>query len=135
MRHAARWVCILVLVAATGCGGAGAKRKLELLDEALIQYGQALRWGRYDDLQQYHMNRQGERTFIDQAAMQPIRVTGFSVQNKTVNDEVSEAIITGQVSFYHTDYGTLRQIPVNQTWWFEPESKRWLMDGEFPVFK
>lgn len=135
MTHSYRWVYVLVLAAATGCGGVSAKKKLELLDEALIQYSQALRWGRYEDVQQYHMNRHGERTPVDQAAMQPIRVTGISIQNKTVNEEVSEAIVTGQINFYHTNYGTLRQAPVNQTWWFEPESKRWFMDGEFPVFK
>ena len=131
-----RLVLILVmLAAAAGCGGTGPKKKLELLDEAMLQYNQALRWGRYDDAQEYHVTRDGGHGQINPADMNVIRITGLDVQNKTVNDEVTEATVSGQINYYRTDQGKLRQQPLNQVWWYEEESKRWLLDSEPPVFK
>ncbi|MBI2969433.1 MAG: hypothetical protein HYY36_01680 [Gammaproteobacteria bacterium] len=125
----------IILVAVAGCGGSGQKKRLELLDEAIDQYTQALRWGRYLDVQEYHMTRDGERRQIDPAAMQAIRVTGVSIQNRTVNEGISEATVTGQIEFYQTDVGTVRHAPMNQTWWYEPEAKRWLLDSAPPAFQ
>ena len=132
MKHVA---VILLLVVAAGCGGSGSKKKLELLDEAIIQYNQALRWGRYGDAQEYHVTRDGRLHNIDPATLETIRITGMSVQNKDVNPEVTEATITGQVSYYRTEHGTLRQAPLKQLWWYDEEGKRWLIESDPPAFK
>lgn len=128
------WVLMTVVVA-SGCGGAGTKKKLELLDEAILHYNQALRWGRYTDAQEYHVTRDGAHGRIDPALLGSIRITGMSVQSKDVNDEVTEATVTGEISYYRTEQGMLRQLPLNQSWWFELESRRWLIQSEPPVFK
>jgi len=67
--------------------------------------------------------------------METIRVTGFTITEKTLNEDVTEAVVKGELNYYRVDYGTLKKIDLNQTWWFEPDSKEWFLQSEFPQFK
>jgi hypothetical protein len=128
---------IFILVASTllvACGGVD-KYRLDQLEQAIVRYAQALRWGRYEDAQEYHLTRDGERSKIDKEAMRHIRITGYQIHEKTMNDDLMEAEVTGVMDYFNDDRGTVRQVPLRQTWWFEPSSKRWFVSGELPEFR
>ena len=128
-------ILILAFVAQlAGCGGME-RHRLDQLDQALIRYAQALRWQRYEDAQEYHMTREGERKRIDQEALRHIRIAGYAIQEKNMSEDMLEADVVGVMEYYNDSRGTVQKIPFQQAWWFEPESKRWLTTGELPQFK
>lgn len=127
-------VLISVLMLQYGCGGSLQRQKLETLDYAIDDYAYALRWGRLNDAVAYHMDEEGEKPSIDTSVMDSIRITSFTITEKNLNTEMTEATVKGQFSYYDEEYGTLRSIDYQQRWWYEPDSRKWLLDGEFPRF-
>ena len=128
---------ILILAVATLLAGckAGDSYRVDLLDQAIVHYSQALRWQRYEDAQEYHMTHEGERKRIDQQALKHIRISGYQIEGKTMSDDLMEAEVVGTLEYFNDSRGTVQQAPMTQHWWFEPESKRWFVTGELPQFK
>lgn len=125
-------VFILLLAA---CGGSGSAKRLDTLDEAVNHYGQALRWGRYEDAEAFHMSREGQRAMFKAENLESIRITGYSVRERTLSEDLLEADVSGDYSYYSTSYGTLRHVSFQQKWWYDEEAKRWFVEGELPEFK
>ena len=44
------------------------------------------------------------------------------------------ATVTVEISYYHIDQGSVRTIEDVQLWWYQEESERWYIDGDFPAF-
>lgn len=128
---------ILTLVAALPLAGCGAmeRHRLDQLDQAIVRYAQALRWQRYEDAQEYHMTREGERKKIDQEALAHIRISGYTIQEKVMSDDMMQADVDGVLEYFNDSRGTIRKVPMTQAWWFNPESKRWFVNGDLPQFK
>jgi len=128
---------ILILAALAplaGCG-AGESRRLELLDQAIIRYSQALRWQRYEDAQEFHMTREGERKRIDQEALKHIRIAGYQIQEKNMSDDLLDAEVVGIMEYFNDSRGTVQRLPTTQHWWFDPGSSRWFVTGDLPAFR
>jgi hypothetical protein len=121
----------LLLLAACNSGNS---RKIESLDEAIIRYAQALRWGRYQDAQEFQRDRSGEKWKIDEQALEHIRITRYVVQESNLNDDITEADVNVVLEYFNDSKGTVRKVPFRQTWWYEPKSKRWFVEGELPEF-
>jgi hypothetical protein len=128
-------VLTALLLSMSACGSTGEKQKLETLNDAIDNYAYALRWGRIDDAVAYHINKNGIKPEIDLALMKSIRVTGFTIRGRDVNPEQTEATVKGEFNYYHDQYGTLRTMEYTQNWWYQPETKKWFLDSEFPVFR
>ena len=63
-----------------------------------------------------------------------IRVISYQVFEQRFNRAQTEAGATMSISYYHEDTGTARTITDQQTWWYEPNQKRWFLDGDLPEF-
>ena len=126
---------LLVLAMLAGCNGAGVKSRVKSLDEAINAYAQALRWGRYDDAQVFHMSRDGKRIALDEHTMADIRVTGYSVRETVLDEEGTTADVQAEFKYFVTNRGALQTRVLPQTWWYDEESKRWLLDSGLPDFK
>jgi hypothetical protein len=126
---------LLVLVMLAGCNGTGVKSRLKSLDDSINAYAQALRWGRYEDAQVFHMGRDGRRIVLDEHTMKDIRVTGYSVRETVLDEEGTTAEVQAEFKYFITNRGALQTKVVPQTWWHDDESKRWLLDSGLPDFK
>lgn len=125
-----------VVILLSGCNSdGGVKRKIGSLDKAIEDYAAALRWGRYQDAHDYHAEKDGSKPALPLDRLEQIRVTAHNFYEKNVNEEVSEASVKGEIKYYHTDYGTVRKLPLEQVWWYDPEAKRWYLQGEMPKFR
>lgn len=129
-----RFLPVMMLALLAGCAGTAAKSRLKSLDDAINAYAQALRWGRYDDAQQFHMTRDGERIVLDEHVMENIRVTGYAVRETAFDEEANTAEVQAEFKYFITTRGTLQTKVVPQTWWYDEESKRWLVDSGLPDF-
>ncbi len=126
---------LLVLVMLAGCNGTSVKSRMKSLDESINGYAQALRWGRYEDAQVFHMGRDGKRIPLDEHTMADIRVTGYSVRETALDEEGTTAEVQAEFKYFITNRGALQTIVVPQTWWHDDESHRWLLDSGLPDFK
>jgi hypothetical protein len=116
------------------CNGVGSRKKAEGLEFAIDEYVAALRWGRFDKAVEYHVHKEDKPVNIDVSELEYIRVTGHTFKKKTINKEIDEAILQLELQYYHDQYGTLKKIIVDQTWWYQADAKSWFLDSEFPKF-
>ncbi|MDQ3958923.1 MAG: hypothetical protein M3255_01185 [Pseudomonadota bacterium] len=130
------WAALLGLVLAlTGCASVESKERIENLDRGLITYGKALRWGEYEEAALYRLPRDGRPVrSVNRDDFKDIRVTSYQVFEQRFNRAQTEAGVTMSISYYHEDTGTARTITDQQTWWYEPNQKRWFLDGDLPEF-
>lgn len=127
---------LLVLALLAGCNGpGGVKSRLKTLDISVRAYAEALRWGRYDDAQVFHVSRDGQRNVLDEHTMADIRVTGYSLRETVLNEEGTTAEVQAEFKYFVTTRGALQTIVVAQTWWHDEDSKRWLLDSGLPDFR
>jgi hypothetical protein len=117
----------------TGCASMESKERIESLDRSLITYGKALRWGDYEEAALYRLPRDGRpMTPVNRDNFKDIGVISYQVFEQRLNRAQTEARITMSISYYHEDTGTARTITDRQTWWYEPNQKRWFLDGDLP---
>lgn len=135
MKKTLFWITVCLIVALSGCSGVKTKRRVLTLDDSINHYVQDLRWSRLDDAAAYHVNRDGQKADIDLKAMEPIKITEYRIIDKKVNDDVTEATVTGELEYYNNEYGTLKKISLHQKWWFEEKSGKWFLESDFPKFK
>lgn len=126
---------MFVLLAITGCAGANLRNQVDKLNNTLTQYGVALRWAHYSQAISYHVNQDGEQALVDRNYLERFNVTSFRPIDPIVNEDGTEATIPIEIDYYDKEYGTLRNIKETQYWWFDEESKRWLIESGFPAFK
>ncbi|MFQ5661616.1 MAG: hypothetical protein ACE5GZ_14490 [Gammaproteobacteria bacterium] len=128
-------IFFIVAICLVSCSGMSTKKRLETFEESIKQYNIALRWALYTKVEDFHIKRNGERMRVDRDALKNIRITGYSVQEKTINEDLTEAVVEGEINYYNKEYGTLKKMAYTYKWWYEPESKRWFIESEFPEFK
>ena len=128
------WAALFGLVL-TGCASMESKERIESLDRSLITYGEALRWGDYEEAALYRLPRGGRPVrSVNRDDFKDIRVSSYQVFEQRFNRAQTEARVTMSISYYHEDTGTARTITDQQTWWYEPNQKRWFLDGDLPEF-
>ena len=94
-----------------------------------------MRWAMLDRIEAHHLGKNGEKKPMDRSTMDEIRVTSCNVQDKILNDDVTEAVVKGEIDYYRTDSGTLKKYTFSQNWWYNEKLKRWFIDSEYPTFK
>ena len=129
------FLILFALIATTGCAGSNLRNQVDKLNTALTQYGVALRWAHYNKAISYHVNRDGEQALVDKDHLERFNVTGIRPVDPIVNEDGTEATIPIEIDYYDKEYGTLRNIKETQYWWYDEESKRWLIESDFPAFK
>ncbi|MBF8268983.1 MAG: hypothetical protein HW386_692 [Gammaproteobacteria bacterium] len=125
----------LILITAVACGTANIKNKVKSLDDAVTDYNVSLRWSMLDNVEAYHLRNNGEKIPLDRSAMSTIRITGCTVLEQSVNEDVSEAVIKGEIDYYTTNTGTLKNVPFTHIWWYSDMAKRWYNGSDYPQFK
>ncbi len=129
------FLILFALIAMAGCAGANLRNQIDKLNTELTQYGVALRWAHYNRAISYHVNREGEQALVDINHLEHFNVTSFKPVDPVVNETGTAATIPVEIDYYDKEYGTLRHIKEIQYWWFDEESKRWLIESDFPAFK
>jgi uncharacterized protein YjaG (DUF416 family) len=128
-------ILIFLSLILVSCNGANIKHQVKTLEDAITEYNTGLRWAMYNNVDAYGKSSDGTHTPVDREALKNIRITGYEVIEKHVNDDATEAIVKGEISYYSNEYGTLRKVDFEQTWWYDAESKHWFVEGALPKFK
>ena len=125
----------LVLLSLSACGGLETKDRLSRLSDSVNSYSGAIRWQRFGDAYQFHLNRDGTKPKVDYTLYEEVKVTAYKIVEQGIDTENMESKVTAIIKYYRDDTGTVESLTHQQTWWFSEESKRWVVDAAFPVFK
>lgn len=130
-----RKILICFLIAGLAACGMAQKKKMNDLNRSVESYVAALRWSRTEDARGFHLDRDHNKPEIDTSAMDEIRVTGYKIRKRIVNEALNEATITADLDYYNEEYGTLKNMTLVQQWWYDPEAERWFIESDFPTFE
>ncbi|RKZ44771.1 MAG: hypothetical protein DRQ48_10045 [Gammaproteobacteria bacterium] len=130
----------LCVISISGCGRIESRGQADKLERTVTDYASALRWSYYREAVSYHVTRDGKYPDVDIEELEKIEVTDVNFISKTLipsseKDGVNEARIVAEVIYYNKDRGTLKEMQLDQIWWYNAEIKHWLIETDFPVFK
>lgn len=117
------------------CATTENRGRLESLETAIEHYAQAMRWQRYDDVAGFHVSRDGQKTPYNPDLYKEIRVTGYTITQRTVAEDMLSAVIKSDFSYYRTSEGTLHKQEIEQRWWYDEKLKSWFLESPLPEFK
>ena len=134
------WTLLAILISSsfvfTGCSNMAEREKVSLLQTSIRQYGQAVRWARYKNMYDFHLGKDGFKPKLILDKYKGIQVTAFNIiEDGEISDELKEADVIAEISYYDEDYATVNTIKHLQHWWYEEESKRWFIDAKLPEFR
>ena len=118
----------------SGCARLEAEEKSLQLQDLTRSYRKAIRWSEFEVAKDYIRHRDGSEFHYDKVLFGGIKVTSMEITKRNVSMENLLATVSAEISYYHIDQGSVRTIEDVQLWWYEEESERWYIDGEFPAF-
>jgi hypothetical protein len=129
------WGTVLVAcLAVVGCASMRSERGVEALELSLTTYGNALRWGYYDEAARYRVTRGQLVKPINQDELKDIRVISYEILDRLLSSDQTEATITVSISYFREDTGKVKTFTDRQIWWYGQALSRWFLDGDLPNF-
>ncbi|MFT5445541.1 MAG: hypothetical protein ACI9DC_000702 [Gammaproteobacteria bacterium] len=132
--HRRVFLTAAAIIPIAGCAKMQKKDQTSRLDQSLRAYVGSIRWANFDTAAAFAVPRDGENA-VSPASLEGIKVTGYSVRIKSVNETADEASVHLNFSYYDEGGGTVGAIDQDATWYFNEKRKGWLMDGSLPRFK
>lgn len=102
-----------------------------VLDDTLRAYHKTLRWGDIPSATQFQ--REPDE-IMDRTAFRGLRVTGYQVLNRRMEDE-DTLTQTVEVSYFREDEAVERSVTDSQRWIYDEERGRWLLESPLVEFK
>jgi len=130
-------MCLSVM-SISGCGRIEARGQADKLDRTVTDYFSSLRWSYYREAISYHVTRDEKFLEVDIEEIEKIEVTQINILSQTIipsSEEggINEAIIEFEISYYHKDQGTLREMDIEQIWWYNEKFKAWMIEGRAQI--
>jgi len=126
---------LLMALVLVSCNDNNIKHQATTLEDAITEYNKSLRWSMFNNLDAYNRSPEGKQMPVDRDAMKNIRITGYEETEKVINDDATKAVVKGEISYYNNEYGVLKKIPFEQSWWYDTGLKHWFTDSPLPEFR
>ena len=125
----------LLMMLLQSCNTFKVRETVAALENSITNYNVALRWGMYKDAYSYHFSPDGKQPPAKLDGLEEISVTGIKVTEKIINTDHTEANVESTITYFLKTQGTIKEIKLNQKWWYNEEYKQWFVDHPFPDFK
>ena len=125
---------LLAIFILGGCGSMEKRDQAEAFKDQTRAYGKAIRWREYGLAAGMREPREGTVEPFDPDRFKEIRVTKYQVTRREFTENKQEAVVTAIIDFYHERENKVKTITDRQTWWYDEEKQRWLLDGDLPAF-
>lgn len=117
---------------ATGCRSIRDVDRSGLLQEALIQYAAAIRWGHINTANSFLRAPDGTLLAGDKPFREDVRVTGYRTLNRVpLGDERVQ--VEARLEFMSQNTGQIITVDEVQLWWYDADARRWFLDGPLPA--
>ena len=124
---------LFIAILLVSCNTFKTRENVAALDDAITYYNVALRWGMYKTAYSYHYSQEGIQPPAKLEKLAEISVTGVKVTEKTINQEHNEAYVEIIVTYFYKTEGNIKELKLNQKWWFNKELEQWFVDYPFPL--
>ena len=128
-------VIVTLALVLFACQDSNLRNRAKSLDTSISEYSVGLRWSMVDVIEHFHKPKEGRPELLDRDALEKVRVTSSSILEQTVNEEMTEAQVTGEISYYTTDTGTLKKKKYTQEWWYNEENESWFIGSDYLDFE
>tara|TARA_B100000029_G_scaffold476056_1_gene519881 strand:+ start:757 stop:1167 length:411 start_codon:yes stop_codon:yes gene_type:complete len=125
----------LLMILLQSCNTFKVRETVAALEDSITNYNVALRWGMYKDAYSYHFSPDGKQPPAELDGLEEISVTGIKVTEKIISTDHTEANVESTITYFLKTQGTIKEIKLNQKWWFNKQYKQWFVDHPFPDFK
>jgi hypothetical protein len=125
MKKAAMLTLYLMLL---NCSG---QEKRVKLDNALNDYGRAIRWGLYQNATEFGRSRSAPG-FPDS---KDIRVTAYEPLRREQREEGDLVLQSVEIRYYDLQVGKEKRLIDEQWWRYDVSRKRWFLETDLPRFK
>jgi hypothetical protein len=123
---------VIPLLLPAGCALNREARTLDL-ELQMRGYGAALRWAHYETAASYLRPRPGNAPWPGCVPREDLRVTAYQIREATIqDDDVKQARVRASIGYMEADSNAVKTAVDTQDWWFDPDSKRWYLDGGLP---
>ncbi len=130
-----RTLVVISVVLIAACSSMATQQRTSDLNDSLDRYAVAMRWAYYADALAFHVDQDGKRPEVDLDRLDEISITGYEIKEKTLNENQIEAFIRSELVYYQKEYGTIKKLKLDQSWWYNEEAKHWFIESGFPDFK
>jgi hypothetical protein len=102
------------------------------IDITLNDFRKAIRWGYFEEALRFVQVKDYSEPLRNSDYLKNIRITSYEYGNKSYSEDDTKLNVIALISYYDVNKGTVNDIAVDQVWWFDPEKKRWFLDGDLP---
>ncbi len=130
-----RQIVILLLISAVLCACATMenKQRESTFDMATAIYGKAVRWGDYETAEQ--LRRLDEQQTARPPPAKDIRITSYKTVRVSPAADENEIALTVQITYYHDDTMTLKDVTDQQVWKYDADKEYWYITTPLPEFR
>jgi hypothetical protein len=124
---------VLLLTLFAGCGSM--RSKSDLLDDTLLAYQRAVRWGKMQEAMSFLDPKALEENPVSKLTLQrfeQLQVIGYRVTGVPIADDKGFARQTVQIEFVNRHTQSPRTVIDQQVWQLEPETKKWQLTSGLP---
>jgi len=135
-----RLICfVLLALSLSGCSAVGSavddSKKTITYDKAMWKYETAIRWVDFGTANSLRRLEDQSAYTPDLATLQHIKVTSYTVKQKTVSEDNAKVQLAVEIIYYNDQTMKLVTIIDNQTWKYDPVIKDWYITTPLPPFK
>jgi len=103
------------------------------MEEALNNYGSAIRWGAFQKAWDFQSNKQ--KPLPDFKALKNIKVTAYDSVFRSELNEGGTVQQTVEIRYINNQDLVERSLTDDQKWRFDIVKERWVLESPFPEFK
>jgi hypothetical protein len=131
-----RLICsVLLALSLSGCASVDASKKTITYDKAMWKYETAIRWVDFGTANSLRRLEDQSAYTPDLSTLQHIRVTSYTLIQKTISEGNSQAQLAVEITYYNDQTMKLVTIIDNQIWKYDPVIKDWYISTPLPPFK
>lgn len=131
-----RIICsVLLALSMSGCAAVDDSKKTITYDKALWKYETAIRWVDFSTANSLRRLEDNTAYTPDPQTLRQIKVTSYTVINRTDSEDHSEVRLTVEIVYYNEGSMKLATIIDNQIWKYDPAIKSWYITTPLPPFK
>ena len=130
-----RRIVILLLISTVLCACASLENRQRetTFDMATSTYGKAIRWSDFEAANKWRST--DEKQTAQPLPAKDIRVTSYKTVRVTPTADGNEIALTVQITYYHNDVMTLKDVTDQQVWKYDADKQTWHITTALPKFK
>ncbi len=128
-----RTLILLLSLLLCACAAVKEKNRAAVLDLHLIRFEKALRWHDYAQVAGYLRRKDGAQ--VEWAPPpEEVKITAYEIQSLSIDPEAGRAVARVTIDYYYSDELKVRRVEYLQSWWYDPETRRWWVENAPPRF-